>query len=74
MTALVVEFVCRPSSKCYQQNKELIMQKPMYSCMNDSMLKTTTSLGIISALSKYMDPKDIGYFKLVGRNGYSAKW
>ena len=29
--------------------------------------KTTTSLGIISALSKYMDPKDIGYFKPVGQ-------
>ena len=29
--------------------------------------KTTTSLGIISALSKFMNPEDIGYFKPVGQ-------
>jgi len=29
--------------------------------------KTVASLGIISALSKQMDPKDIGYFKPVGQ-------
>jgi BioD-like phosphotransacetylase family protein len=29
--------------------------------------KTVTSLGIISAISKILDPKDIGYFKPVGQ-------
>ena len=29
--------------------------------------KTTTSLGIISALCKHINPKDIGYFKPVGQ-------
>ena len=29
--------------------------------------KTTTSLGIISALCEHMDPADIGYFKPVGQ-------
>lgn len=29
--------------------------------------KTTTSLGIISALSKHINPRDIGYFKPVGQ-------
>ena len=29
--------------------------------------KTVTSLGLISALSNHIDPKDIGYFKPVGQ-------
>ena len=50
--------------------REINMQKPnviFIAGERQHAGKTTTSLVIISALSKFMDPKDIGYFKPVGQ-------